>query len=83
MSQMMHRQNYPQVHECTEASYKKLARKERFRETTFEEYQKFCAGKDCGGFLQMDYEFMGRGFATRGQFLNWLLEKRLKDGRVI
>ena len=83
MSQMMHRKNYPLEHEITVEKFNKLRRKRDYADLTFEEYRDFLAGSDSRSSLLFEYEIHGEAFQSRAQFLNWVVEKRLKDGHII
>lgn len=83
MSKLMHKKDYPTEHKITEEMYKKLVKKQQFREVTFEEYRAFLNGPKKNSELQHDYEMFEEDFQTKGQYLNWLLERRLKDGHIL
>ncbi len=83
MSQMMWKKDYPLDHVPTEEKLKKLKRKRDYQELTFEEYQDFLMDGEIKSSLLINYELWEDDFQTRGQFLNWIIEKRLKDGRII
>ncbi len=83
MSKMMRKKDYPKDHKITEESFKKLIRKAQFREVTFDEYRAFLHGPKVNSELQHDYECMEEDFQNKGQYLNWLVERRLKDGHIL
>lgn len=83
MSQMMRRKEYPLEHELSEEKFKKLIRKQDYKGLTFDEYRNFLTGSDERSTLLHEFEIFEEDFKTRGQFLNWVVEKRLKDGRII
>lgn len=84
-SKMMRKKNYPREHTMSSEFFNKLKRRSRFKGLSFEDYSDFLLKEDCRNMLAKDFELdnLDNDFATKGQYLNWLIEKRLADGHLI